>query len=199
VPASAKLAPVTPTQTDAARRYRFDATSCNACHKDPHVSDASYRRSCDACHTIQSWNTLRPFNHAETKFPLQEAHQKPPCNACHKPNSLDASLAAKNVPSFAKLAGGCYSCHADPHAGQFRASAPEKDCSVCHTMRQWKIDTAIAASLTEEGFNHDRTRFPLDRSHRNVQCARCHPEQAGPDRKPLHRYRGTPIECTQCH
>jgi len=193
VSAVTRLAPA-PNGSSAARRYHFESLACTTCHKDPHNTASGYQQTCVNCHAAQTWNNVRPFNHAETKFPLEGSHKNVACVACHKPTPAGGGADAKNAPGFSKLSPNCFGCHQDPHGGQFRASAPEKDCSACHVVAQWK-----AQDLKQSGFNHDTTRFPLDRAHQNVACARCHTEQAQADGKVIRKYRGTPIECTQCH
>ena len=59
----------------------------------------------------------------------------------------------------------CEACHTDPHFGQFGASQPPKDCTVCHGLDAW-------APVT---FDHDRdSAYKLEGEHRGVACGRCH-------------------------
>ncbi|MEQ1947348.1 MAG: cytochrome c3 family protein [Bryobacteraceae bacterium] len=187
----------------AARRYHFESRQCTACHTDPHKIDAAYAGSCETCHVVQKWNKAE-FDHSRAKFALAGAHAKVECVKCHQqipfmpaaalPSAAAKAGAAKTVPGFAKLGANCYGCHQDPHAGQFRAGEPEKDCGSCHSMNQWAMpEIGLGA------FDHNRTRFPMDRAHVNVRCEKCHAEQGQVNGKPMRKYRGTALECTQCH
>jgi hypothetical protein len=49
---------------------------------------------------------------------------------------------------------------------------------------------APAQSAFESGFDHDSTAWPLEGSHRNVDCGTCH--VAG-------IFEGTPRQCAACH
>ena len=51
---------------------------CFACHKtaDPHKGAL---KTCDGCHGETAWRTVKPFDHAETKFPLKGAHGAVAC------------------------------------------------------------------------------------------------------------------------
>ena len=99
--------------------------------------------------------------------------------------------AGKPAPVFAQTGNRCYECHAaqDPHGGQFRGGERVEDCSTCHTPLRWIV----------RGFDHDRTRFPLDVAHRNVACANCHKERLPATGAAVRGYRDTPTECVKCH
>ena len=157
-----------PTATPTAMQYRFASQSCQSCHKDPHET----KLSCETCHTNEGWKPAGAFDHSATKFPLDASHQKATCGQCHR---------APKAPLFARTPNQCAACHEDKqHGGQFTA-----DCATCHVTVAWK----------EVTFDHDNARFPLDRAHRNVACAKCHKLQPGL----VTKYRGTPLECTKCH
>jgi len=149
-------------------KYRFESTACQACHKDPHET----KLQCETCHNNEQWKPARSFDHGTTKFRIEYAHLKASCIQCHK---------AEKAPRFAGTQTQCAGCHEDKrHGGQFKGT----DCSNCHSATLWK----------EVAFDHDRARFPLDRAHRNVACAKCHKPQGE-----AIRYRGTSLECTKCH
>ena len=151
------------------------SAECVSCHADPHRGQLG-RDTCARCHTTAAW-TGRDlvFEHArDTTFALSGRHARLACTACHTP-TVGGSLGS------AKLAGvgtACATCHADPHGGQFAGA----DCAACHTSAGW-----TGAHL---GFDHQRSRFPLDALHRDRACASCH---AGG------RYRSTPTDCEGCH
>lgn len=151
------------------------SAECVSCHADPHRGQLG-RDTCSRCHTTAAWTSRDlVFEHArDTTFALSGGHARLPCTACHTP-TVGGSLGS------AKLAGvgtACATCHADPHGGQFAGA----DCAACHTSAGW-----TGAHL---GFDHQRSRFPLDALHRDRTCASCH---AGG------RYRSTPTDCEGCH
>jgi hypothetical protein len=159
--------------------YRFPEHSCSTCHADPHAS----KLVCENCHTsTAAWKSVAPFDHSKTKFPLQNAHAKVECVQCHRPAGSQTSL------QFAGTDTRCAGCHQDRHAGQFNA-APAQDCAECHTTTRWSA----------EDFSHDRTRFPLDVAHRRVRCEACHKQVIEHDAKPVRIFRGTPVQCVNCH
>jgi hypothetical protein len=59
------------------------------------------------------------------------------------------------------------------------------DCAVCHTPAGWQMPRDLR---TADGFDHDRTGFPLRGGHLRAACVQCHQGRA-----PLKR------ECNQCH
>jgi hypothetical protein len=52
------------------------------------------------------------------------------------------------------------------------------------------VDHASAQSAVRSNFDHLSTGFPLDQSHRNVDCQRCHVGGV---------FSGTPRQCSACH
>ncbi|MDR3701528.1 MAG: hypothetical protein P4L56_17905 [Candidatus Sulfopaludibacter sp.] len=169
-----------PLATDGAaaawRQYHFSSESCDTCHADPHRT----RLACETCHTPAQWKEVQPFDHTKTGFLLAGAHDVK-CVDCHKPPG----------PVFSTARNTCSTCHAteDVHAGQFNETERREECSSCHTPLHWKSGD----------FNHERTRFPLDVAHRNVECGKCHKAEISAGAKMIRKYRGTPIECVKCH
>ena len=161
----------------APRQYHFTAENCKTCHTDPHQTSLA----CETCHTPEAWKTILAFDHSAAHFKLDGAHQKVACTDCHK------GTPAK----FAETASQCSSCHAakDVHGGQFRSAGRDEDCSTCHVATEWSNKT----------FSHDHARFTLDVAHRNVTCEKCHKEQKDALGKMIRIYRGTPMECVNCH
>jgi hypothetical protein len=158
------------------RKYRFAATNCATCHKDPHAT----KLACETCHTTAQWKAVLAFDHATTQFPLNAAHGNVKCQQCHTP-----------AVTFARTGSQCASCHLakDVHAGQFRASSAGDDCARCHTAEHWD----------KPQVDHDKTEFALDVAHRNVACAKCHKEEAAVNGKPVRRFHDTPKDCVKCH
>ena len=175
---------------DAVVRFRFAASACAACHRDPHAGTLDRHageQGCRACHDETTWAQAR-FDHARTRFALLGRHAVVPCAGCH-PKGADG------VPALAGRPLDCAGCHRDPHAGQLaRASAqgPVADCARCHTVDAFRPAT---------GFDHQRdARFALDGRHVAVACARCHPSvPAGGGEPPVVRYKPLPVDCAGCH
>jgi len=65
-----------------------------------------------------------------------------------------------------------------PHGAKFKM-----ECTICHTTEDWhKIKT--------NGFNHNKTHFPLVGQHKTVSCRQCH--------KSLD-FSQAPTNCSTCH
>ena len=125
---------------------------CVSCHQTEDLHRDRYGNKCESCHQTSGWKTSK-FDHAKTKFPLQDKHKKLSCNKCHT-GPADGQ----------KLSLDCYSCHRldDAHRGQ-----QGKQCNQCHNQRGWRVDVK---------FEHDLTRFPLIGIHAVVPCESCHIE-----------------------
>ena len=137
---------------------------CYSCHRadDPH--ETRFGTDCGTCHSPDGWQPAK-FDHNLSDFKLEGAHAEVACEACHR------SSVFKGTPT------DCYSCHQqdDAHAGSFGT-----DCSTCHVPVDWDSVT----------FDHNRTAFPLDGAHANVQCEQCHTNNT---------FIGTPTQCVACH
>lgn len=106
---------------------------------------------CEACHTTTAWTPAR-FPHDATGFPLDGAHARARCRACH-----DAGY-ERSVSS------SCASCHREPHRGELGAN-----CRGCHTTEDWSAAFSVEA--------HRRTSFPLTGRHAALPCEECHLER----------------------
>ncbi|NOU07038.1 MAG: cytochrome C [Hyphomicrobiaceae bacterium] len=131
-------------------KFRAAPGRCIDCHKanDPHKGRLGV--SCDGCHGEKAWRTVKPYDHAKTKFPLVGAHKEVGCAACH------AGEHYKDLPIT------CVSCHQiqDKHAGRYG-----EKCETCHKPEKWN----------KAQFNHDRaTKFPLRGRHAQAKCDACH-------------------------
>lgn len=164
--------------------------ACAGCHRNPHSDAASPALkgnwSCDQCHTPRNWQETTPFDHDRTGFPLLGRHRGAACVGCHKPTTANA----RRTIDFHTAGRACGSCHADIHAGQFRAEGQEQpDCGRCHTPTNWRA----------ESFDHQKhSTFALTGAHERVPCRLCH---AGRDTAAgrVVIYRGTPRRCEACH
>jgi hypothetical protein len=92
----------------------------------------------------------------------------------------------------------CTSCHEDVHKGQFAermaGRLDEKGrplgCELCHSTKEWKDMTK---------FDHSRTKFPLEGSHRVTACVDCH-KPPNMELKMIHvQFAAAPTACNQCH
>lgn len=129
---------------------------------------------CASCHTADGWRPARisrDFRHAEATFPLDGAHARTVCTACHA--SLD----------FAKVQRTCAQCHRDVHNAQLGA-----ECGRCHTTRSFVDQTNLKRM-------HELTRFPLRGAHQTLTCESCH----GAARPGQAQYAGKPTTCIGCH
>jgi hypothetical protein len=162
-------------------------TSCTACHVDRHdgVFNTSARSTvCTDCHGAEAWipTTYDITRHnAQSRFILTGAHQAVPCNACHAgPDSTRATV-------FRIAVTACVSCHQkdDPHQGQFAG----RMCESCHT----------TASFALTGFDHARTRYPLDGAHQRVPCGSCHRRETTATGVTFRRYTPLGTTCRDCH
>jgi Cytochrome c7 and related cytochrome c len=164
-------------------RPRHDA--CVTCHADPHGGQLAKRAdhgACESCHTTAGFtpSKLGVAEHAKLRLPLDGAHARVPCAACHGtarknlPAPAGAVQAGKAAFVFAGLDPACASCHRDPHAFK------DRSCTPCHDA------TTFKPSLVNEA-SHAKYAFGLEGAHRALACVECHKELAssGPKRGTL--------------
>jgi hypothetical protein len=177
-------------------QFRFDDLTCSRCHEDPHggqftaavSSSSSSARDlgCASCHSERSWQETARFDHAQTAFPLEGAHQGVGCMDCHRGSTPRTGV---NV-AFNSAPRACAGCHEDVHGGQFDRNGVTGDCGKCHTSSDWNRTT----------FDHDRySSFSLTGAHEKVSCSQCHLPATDANRRKVTTYRGTPRECSACH
>lgn len=167
------------------------ADGCMSCHLDEHRGEfvaSAEGGECDRCHGQVDWYPARydfRRHNEETGFVLDGAHVATPCLACHPTPELDPG--GPGLQFRLGLGDACLDCHDndDPHAGQF----PGAGCDSCHGTRSFRIPD----------FDHDRTEYPLDGAHRDLECAACHPTETAPDGRRTTRYRPLGSECADCH
>lgn len=108
------------------------------------------------------------------------------CSACH-PSPWDA----------AGLPGRCMACHTEIDAEMCSASGlhgillepgEDQSCQRCHTEHNGPEASLTLASL--EDLRHERTGFPLDGGHAEIECAECHTGT---------RYAQVERTCAGCH
>jgi hypothetical protein len=129
--------------------------------------------------------------HRKTRFVLTGAHVAVSCSDCHK---VGLGGRKDKVLPFHFEDRTCTACHEDPHHGEFRermaalrANGSPLGCEACHNVRSW---TDVA------GFDHSKTKFPLEGGHRGVACGECHKAPAGSHDI---QFKGAPKNCEACH
>lgn len=184
----------------AATRYRFDDRSCQSCHKDRHdgqfstaAGDKRPVRGCEDCHDTKAFTNVA-FDHEQTRFSLQGAHENTVCDSCHQASASARPASPGGYVGdgivYRGLGSECESCHRDDHQGQFRKQPKIRGCAECHTQTTFEID----------GFDHDqRTEYKLDGKHTEAKCDQCHQKITlnGGDEVRLYRV-GQPA-CSACH
>ena len=93
-------------------RLRFSGApvACESCHGDPHRGQfkvASATASCERCHAPDTLKASR-FDHARSSWPLDGAHARVACSACHRGETRDGVGFVRYKP----LPKACSGCHA---------------------------------------------------------------------------------------
>lgn len=172
---------------------RVEAGGCLKCHQDlgarldagKGLHGIQYRgKPCEGCHVehlgrdskLVRWPGGDPskLDHAQTGWPLRNAHTKVACAKCHTKSN------ARGAHTYLGLSSACASCHKDPHENRFGLT-----CTNCHDDVSWK-------RVKLDAFDHDLARFALRGAHQKVACAKCHHEPP--------KWVGIAFgNCTDCH
>ncbi|MEA4937137.1 hypothetical protein SDC9_86477 [bioreactor metagenome] len=67
---------------------------------------------------------------------------------------------------------------ASPHGKEFKI-----DCATCHQTNNWE-------NIKQNGYNHNKTNFPLTGQHKIISCKKCHTTL---------RFSEAKSECSTCH
>lgn len=128
---------------------------------------------CRECHTDHKgvdanivWLDKDRFDHEATDYPLKGKHAQAECKGCHKEDKKYRETPQK-----------CFSCHKDDDAHETELG---EKCETCHNPKAW----------SSEQFDHDKTDFKLNHSHKEVACDLCHVDN---------KYKDTPKKCATCH
>jgi len=108
----------------ATSNFKDAKKQCQNCHAQDDVHEKTFGQKCKACHNTNAW-LIWDFDHDQTDFKLQDAHENLTCQECHtRPLS-------KQKP----LKTSCISCHFndDIHDGNFG-----KQCQKCHSQQDFK-------------------------------------------------------------
>ncbi|MGE5176103.1 MAG: cytochrome c3 family protein [Hyphomicrobiales bacterium] len=198
---------------------------CLACHTEIAWSQRERRgfhatvstQECAKCHpdhagedfAMITWDEGSPdkFRHDRAGWTLTGKHATLACRACHavanQKSPVTSLIRKKNhAESWLGLDTRCASCHEDPHKGRFGDR-----CETCHRTERW-------GEINQEGFDHDKTRYPLRGRHASLACASCHDAKTAWGPKPAfsacgscHRdahagqatLAGKPADCAACH
>lgn len=108
-------------------RFQDTASECKDCHQQDDVHQQALGTDCAQCHNPNGW-LIWQFDHGDTDFPLQDAHQQLHCHSCHyEPLEPETDSSPRQYQ--------CIDCHNrdDVHEGNFGA-----DCSQCHNQKDFK-------------------------------------------------------------
>ncbi|MFN7923612.1 MAG: cytochrome c3 family protein [Bryobacteraceae bacterium] len=189
---------------DRNHTYLGLGATCTSCHKDPHTGQLGV--ACQTCHSQDAWKPASGFDHGRTSYPLTGKHETVPCQKCHQP-SEDAGARVAALKFRGLPMRGCQGCHQDPHRGAFQDAEFRGSCESCHVTAGWK------ALRQHSGFDHQRTKFPLQGKHAELTCFRCHKstnfsqpiahEKCGDCHEDIHggqfSKRAAGDDCSACH
>lgn len=175
---------------------------CASCHEDTHRGEMG--SDCARCHSARSFVDRAPMvrAHQLTRFPLTGSHAALDCESCHRG-------VAQGRMQFVGTRAECQSCHMPDYQAtrspDHRAAGMPTDCAQCHRPLNWAAN----------GFDHDRTQFPLTGAHRTAACMQCHSDRVFAGKStacaschqgdynattsPAHASAGFPTQCQSCH
>ncbi|RMH41945.1 MAG: cytochrome C, partial [Alphaproteobacteria bacterium] len=165
------------------------------------LKDGHQKVACQACHVAETYKEL-PLTCVGCHR-IQDVHQAsvgPKCETCHSPAgwtkvSFDHAKDTKFPLRGKHAKAACQACHSPTDA----KGEPKPDCVSCHKKddpHKGKLGERCDSCHAEEGwregvaFDHDITKFPLIGLHVLVPCEACHIDET---------YRGTPVDCVECH
>ncbi len=167
--------------------FRNIGTTCIDCHQNIHEGfmDPKFYpdNKCESCHVTDTW-TMVSFDHSNTSWPLEGKHIEVDCASCHFNNQN-----TQNEPEqvFKGLDMECYLCHDNIHEDQFEENGLT-DCKRCHDSENWY----------PRNFDHNKTAFPLDGKHAEIECKECH-IPSYKNGKTYVIYQIEKFECIDCH
>lgn len=150
-------------------------------------------RTCWTCHLehkgkgydIMGWAAVGGrdrFDHRMTDYQLTGKHVAVACDDCHQRRNRQG---LRLYLGESRVCGGCHKGD-QPH--NFERAEMMK-CDRCHTDVAWK------PPRREQDFDHDdrsQASFPLEGSHADVACAKCHPKAEFNLKKDV-------SQCSACH
>ncbi|MFK5880394.1 MAG: hypothetical protein QM478_12965 [Flavobacteriaceae bacterium] len=169
--------------------FRNLGETCVDCHKDIHksyISDTFYpNQDCTACHINDTWSSINSFDHSKTNWTLDGKHLEVDCRACHFIENTDKNSIP--IQKFTDMDTNCIACHENIHNDEFAINGVT-DCIRCHVTSSWM----------PENFNHNRTKFPLEGKHKEVDCRACHTSRIE-NGETVVLYKLNKFECIDCH
>lgn len=188
------------------KRFLGKAQTCIECHEDVH--EGAMKRGCESCHGQEhAFDDLGHFPH-DSRFPLHGSHQGLSCASCHEAES-EYSVEALSDPKIGQdpqrhAWRACASCHESPHDAAFLDGVPLPDprpgpgrdgCALCHSEQH--SDWAGSEPIFDSAW-HAASGFALETPHAKLDCAQCHPRDAG--QSFADAYPGRAAEqCASCH
>ena len=183
------------------------AAKCLGCHdhqdlkkridagKGFHASAKAKGRACALCHQehrdrsfdLMGWRSIggtAQFDHALAGWVLRDKHATADCTDCH------TSTNQQGLRTYLGVDPTCGDCHEkeQPH-GKIRAL--HQNCDRCHTEVGWRVRRSTL------DFDHDaksQAAMPLEGTHADVACSKCHPKSAFV----LPKFKGDG-DCEMCH
>ncbi len=162
---------------------------CLSCHADEHLEQLTDR--CLDCHDYKGWVPANNFKHDKARYKLTGKHDETACAKCHparpRPTSPPAGVIVKKerpescVQYQGLPFGNCQDCHKDVHQGRLGTN-----CAGCHSTEGFRLGPSA------QGFDHNRSNYPLRGKHALLECRRCH--KSGNMTDPLAHGR-----CQDCH
>ncbi len=161
-------------------RFQNTGNECVNCHlndynatTNPNHMVSGFSLDCAECHTVDvdGWRT--DADHDARYFPIYSGSHQGVWSDC-----IDCHINPSDFSVFS-----CINCHINPetdeaHNGISGYVYEDNACLVCHP---------TGGAL--DGFDHDKTDFPLTGAHIGVDCILCHADG----------YAGTSTECVDCH
>lgn len=110
--------------------YRSVPRDCYGCHEADDKHKRTLGRNCASCHNTRDWRTW-DFDHRKTRFPLDGAHARTACAACHRTPAEEPL----------RLATACIECHRrdDKHDGAYGPV-----CDRCHVTSSFREIKALS-------------------------------------------------------
>lgn len=161
-----------------------------------HASAKVQGKNCWDCHLdhkgknfdLMGWASVggtekfRDVHDDWTEFDLNGKHEAVKCEECHTRKNKQGLRLYMNESKV------CGSCHKDDQPHNF-VRAEMMKCDRCHTEISWKPAKKV------QDFDHNdknQAAFPLEGSHADVACAKCHPKAEFNLKKDV-------AECSACH